>query len=81
MKAFILRVYWHVTGVQVPESLTKLSSKRTSSARARKSAESLLMDPVEMAKEQFQIAAKAGCDLGLKWLNRLEEEEKRLLAG
>lgn len=81
LKAFILRVYWHVSGVQVPESLTKLSSKRASSARARKSAESLLMDPVEMAKEQFQIAAKAGCDLGLKWLNRLEEEEKRLLAG
>jgi hypothetical protein len=38
------------------------------------------MDPVEMAREQFQIAAKAGCDLGLKWLNRLEEEEKRMLA-
>lgn len=39
------------------------------------------MDPVEMAREQFHIAAKAGCDLGLKWLNRLEEEEKRLSAG
>lgn len=38
------------------------------------------MNPVEMAKEQFEVAARAGCDLGLKWLQRLEEEEKRLLA-
>jgi hypothetical protein len=82
LKAFTLRAYWHVTGVQVPESLAKLGSKRASSStRARKNAESPVMDPVEMAKEQFQIAAKAGCDLGLKWLNRLEEEEKRILAG
>ncbi|KAL2319188.1 hypothetical protein Fmac_033064 [Flemingia macrophylla] len=34
---------------------------------------------VEMAREKFQIAAKAGCDLGFKWLARLEEEDKRLL--
>ena len=33
-----------------------------------------------MAKEQFQIAATAGCDLGLKWLQRLEEVGKRLLS-
>ncbi|KAG7974396.1 hypothetical protein I3843_06G047700 [Carya illinoinensis] len=66
-------------GVQVPESLMKFGS-RSSSAKARKSAESPVMDPVEMAKKQFQIAATAGCDLGLKWLDRLEEEEKRLLA-
>ncbi|XP_041015320.1 uncharacterized protein LOC121258048 isoform X2 [Juglans microcarpa x Juglans regia] len=68
-------------GVQVPESLMKFGLRRSSSAKARKSAESPVMDPVEMAKEQFQIAATAGCDLGLKWLIRLEEEEKRLLAG
>ncbi|KAK6273321.1 hypothetical protein POUND7_010404 [Theobroma cacao] len=67
-------------GVQVPECLTKLSSKRGSAAkRARKNVESLSSDPAEMAKEQFQVAAQAGCDLGLKWLQRLEEEEKRLL--
>ncbi|XP_042984409.1 uncharacterized protein LOC122313450 isoform X2 [Carya illinoinensis] len=67
-------------GAQVPESLMKFGS-RSSSAKARNSAESPVMDPVEMAKKQFQIAATAGCDLGLKWLDRLEEEEKRLLAG
>ena len=39
------------------------------------------MDRTEMAKEQFVIAAKAGCDLGLKWLERLEEEKKQLPAG
>lgn len=59
----------------------KFGSRRSSSAKSRKSAESPVMDPVDMAKEQFQIAATAGCDLGLKWLDRLEEEEKRLLAG
>ncbi|KAK4604363.1 hypothetical protein RGQ29_012748 [Quercus rubra] len=66
-------------GVQVPESLTKFSAKRGSSAKTRKNKESLMMNPVEMARQQFQIAAKAGCDLGLRWLDRLEEEEKRLL--
>ncbi|KAG9128719.1 hypothetical protein Leryth_022899 [Lithospermum erythrorhizon] len=30
--------------------------------------------------EQFEIAAKAGSDLGFKWLKRIEEEEKRVLA-
>jgi len=44
------------------------------------SAENTEMNPVERAKVQFQIAAKAGSDLGLKWLQRLEEEENRLLA-
>jgi len=37
------------------------------------------MNPLEMAKEQFQIAARAGCDLGLKWLQRVEQEEKLLM--
>ncbi|OMO54375.1 Sel1-like protein [Corchorus capsularis] len=67
--------------VQVPECLTKLNSKRGSAAkRARTNAESLATNPVEMAKEQFKVAAEAGCDLGLKWLRRLEEEEKHLLS-
>jgi len=44
-----------------------------------KNKESIAIYPVEMAKEKFQIAAKGGCDLGFKWLARLEEEEKRLL--
>ncbi|KAL6278139.1 hypothetical protein ACE6H2_021740 [Prunus campanulata] len=69
-------------GVEIPESVTKLTSKRGSLARpARKNGESLVIDPVEMARERFQIAAKGGCDLGLKWLERLEEEEKQLLTG
>jgi hypothetical protein len=54
--------------------------KRGSSAKKMNSAENTEMNPVERAKEQFQIAAKAGSDLGLKWLQRLEEEENRLLA-
>ncbi|KAF5725819.1 hypothetical protein HS088_TW23G00549 [Tripterygium wilfordii] len=67
-------------GAQVPESLTKFNSNMRSSARrARKIAESPDINPVEMAKEQFRIAAKAGCDLGFRWLNRMEEVEKLLL--
>ncbi|XP_024182729.1 uncharacterized protein LOC112187975 [Rosa chinensis] len=67
-------------GVEVPESVMNLTSKRGSLARkARKNAESLVRDQAGMARERFQIAAKAGCDLGLKWLERLDEEEKHLL--
>ncbi|KAG5253542.1 Sel1 protein [Salix suchowensis] len=67
-------------GAQVPERLTKFSLKSGSSAKKMNSAENTEMNPVESAKVQFQIAAKAGSDLGLKWLQRLEEEENRLLA-
>lgn len=67
-------------GAQVPEHLTKFSLKRGSSVKKMNSAENTEMNPVERAKVQFQIAAKAGSDLGLKWLQRLEEEENRLLA-
>ncbi|KAH9761876.1 hypothetical protein KPL70_000601 [Citrus sinensis] len=67
-------------GVQVPECLTKLNAKRVSAAKkARANLESNLMNPVEKAKEQFEVAAQAGCNLGLRWLQRIEEEEKRLL--
>lgn len=38
-----------------------------------------MVDPVEKAREQFQIAAKAGCDLGFRWLQRLEEKGGNLL--
>ncbi|KAI8570824.1 hypothetical protein RHMOL_Rhmol01G0066900 [Rhododendron molle] len=69
-------------GVQVPETLTKLGAKRSSSTRkSGKNAANASQNPVEMAREQFEIAAGAGCDLGFKWLQRLEEEEKRILAG
>jgi TPR repeat protein len=67
-------------GVQVPESLTKLNVVGVSPPkRARKNLENPEMNPLEMAKEQFQIAARAGCDLGLKWLQRVEQEEKLLM--
>ncbi|WCJ19568.1 hypothetical protein M5689_001853 [Euphorbia peplus] len=66
-------------GAQVPESLTKFSLKKGSPARKAKYIEKSGMNPVEKAKEQFRLAAKAGCDLGLKWLQRIEEEEKHLL--
>ncbi|XP_074379674.1 uncharacterized protein LOC141720895 isoform X2 [Apium graveolens] len=66
-----------VRGVQVPECLTKISAKKDSSTKtSRKIAET--HNPLEMAREQFEIAAKAKCDLGFRWLKRLEEEEKRL---
>lgn len=69
----------HVLGVEVPESLTKFSLKNGSSTRkARKNPDGPVMSPVEMAREQFNAAAITGCDLGLKWLNRLEEEERSL---
>ncbi|XP_068345031.1 uncharacterized protein [Pyrus communis] len=63
-------------GAEIPKSVTKFSSKRGPLARKES-----VTDPIEMARERFQIAAKAGCDLGLKWLERLEEEEKHLLTG
>ncbi|KAL9327364.1 hypothetical protein ACSQ67_008009 [Phaseolus vulgaris] len=67
-------------GVEVPESLIKFSLKRGAAAHRRgKSKGSLAIEPVEMAREKFQIAAKAGCELGFKWLARLEEEERRAL--
>ncbi|KAH7546415.1 hypothetical protein FEM48_Zijuj01G0198500 [Ziziphus jujuba var. spinosa] len=68
-------------GVQIPESLTKFSKRNSFAKKTRRDVESLVIDPVDMAKKQFQIAATAGCDLGLKWLERLEEEERRLLTG
>uniref|UniRef100_A0A2P2JM79 Uncharacterized protein LOC8265966 isoform X1 n=1 Tax=Rhizophora mucronata TaxID=61149 RepID=A0A2P2JM79_RHIMU len=66
-------------GAQVPESVTRFHLKRGSSASKAKSGENSVTNPVEMAKKQFEVAAKAGCDLGFKWLQRIEEEEKRLL--
>ncbi|KAI3468944.1 hypothetical protein Pfo_025607 [Paulownia fortunei] len=68
-------------GVQLPESLTKFNGKKVfPNRKLRKNAGSPESNPVEMAREQFEIAARAGYDLGLKWLKRLEEEEKSLLS-
>lgn len=69
------------SGVQVPEYITKFNRKGGPAAwKARQSGETPTGDPVEMARKQFEIAAKAGCNLGFKWLNRLEQEEKQLLS-
>ncbi|CAA7032860.1 unnamed protein product [Microthlaspi erraticum] len=67
-------------GVQVPESVTRLNSVGVSPPkRVRRKQKIAEMDQLEMAKEQFQIAARAGCDLGLKWLQRVEQEEKLVM--
>ncbi|VVB09004.1 unnamed protein product [Arabis nemorensis] len=66
-------------GAKVPESLTRLNTVVVSPPK-RKNLENLEINPLEMAKEQFQIAARAGCDLGLKWLQRVEQEEKLLMS-
>ncbi|OAY72025.1 hypothetical protein ACMD2_08937 [Ananas comosus] len=65
-------------GVEVPEVITKFNSSRSpSTGKARKKGLMFRQDPVKLAKEQFQIAAQAGCDLGLKWLKRLADNEKQ----
>ena len=63
--------------MQVPESLTRMNTVGV--PPPKRSRENMDMNPLELAKEQFQVAARAGCDLGLKWLQRLEQEEKLLL--
>lgn len=63
-------------GVEVPEVITRFNSNRSpSTGGTRKKGENLRQDPVKRAKEQFQIAANAGCDLGLQWLKRLADGE------
>ncbi|XP_051131486.1 uncharacterized protein LOC127251706 [Andrographis paniculata] len=65
-------------GVEVPESVTKFNLKK-GGVRNRRSRDNVESNPAELARAQFEIAANAGCDLGLRWLERLEEEEKNLL--
>ncbi|KAF4360672.1 hypothetical protein G4B88_010667 [Cannabis sativa] len=69
-------------GVEIPESIAKLRSQKAFLyKRARKDEEICSThNRVEMAKEQFEIAARGGCDLGLRWLDILEKEEKQLLS-
>ncbi|CAN0853886.1 hypothetical protein LINGRAHAP2_LOCUS5754 [Linum grandiflorum] len=66
-------------GEKVPEAITRLEMKRGHGRKA-KTDESCVRNPIEMAKEQFEAGAKAGSDLGLKWLQRVEEAEERLVA-
>lgn len=69
-----------VKGVELPDSILKFNSKRILSARtSRKNVEKSHEGRVEMAREQFRSAANAGCDLGLQWLKRLDDIEKKKL--
>jgi hypothetical protein len=64
------------SGAEVPEVITRFNSgKSPSTGKIRK--RTVQQDPVKLAKEQFQIAAEAGCDLGLRWLKRLEDYENQ----
>ncbi|KAJ8470893.1 hypothetical protein OPV22_025236 [Ensete ventricosum] len=64
-------------GYEVPEVITRFNSNRSPSTGAlRKKAKKVRQDPLVLAKEQFQIAADAGCDLGLRWLKRISDDEK-----
>ncbi|KAL1566109.1 hypothetical protein AAHA92_01752 [Salvia divinorum] len=66
-----------LAGVRLPESVTKFNAKKASSnGKLRNDSGADEYDPVEMARDQFEVAANAGCDLGLKWLKLLDEEEK-----
>ncbi|PKA46771.1 hypothetical protein AXF42_Ash015665 [Apostasia shenzhenica] len=62
-------------GHEVPDVITRFNSSRSPSTGGakRKGMKSQQTDAVEMAKEQFQMAAEAGCDLGLHWLKRLAD--------
>ncbi|RWR72403.1 Binding isoform 1 [Cinnamomum micranthum f. kanehirae] len=65
-------------GAPVPEAISKFTSKRKLPTKlAGKNVDSPREDPIVKAKEQFQIAADAGCDLGLHWLKRLSDLEKQ----
>ncbi|CAH9083861.1 unnamed protein product [Cuscuta epithymum] len=66
-------------GAKVPESIAKFYTKRPWKRASKRQGEPEL-NPVELAREQFGLAADGGCDLGLRWLKRLEEEEKLLLS-
>ena len=64
------------SGAEVPEVITRFNSgKSPSTGKMRKKI--VQQDPIKLAKEQFQIAAEAGCDLGLWWLKRLEDYENQ----
>ncbi|KAI0491754.1 hypothetical protein KFK09_026014 [Dendrobium nobile] len=66
-------------GYEVPEVIMRFNSSRSPSTGGarKKEVKWQKQDAVEMAKEQFRVAAEAGCDLGLHWLNRLLDSEKQ----
>ncbi|KVI09241.1 uncharacterized protein LOC112502807 [Cynara cardunculus var. scolymus] len=68
-------------GYEPPASITKFNLKNgLPSRKPRKKTSEPKPNPIELAREQFENAAKLGNDLGFRWLKRIEEEEKRILA-
>lgn len=66
-------------GAQIPEVITRFYSGRsplTGGAKKKGKSKNIELDPIKLAKEQFLVAAESGCDLGLRWLKRLEAIEK-----
>ncbi|GKB84811.1 Sel1-like protein, partial [Tanacetum coccineum] len=70
-----------VRGYELPTSLTRFNlNDKHASRKTRKKTGEPKPNLIELAREQFENAAKLGNDLGFRWLKRLDEEEKRLLA-
>ncbi|KAK9101966.1 hypothetical protein Sjap_019220 [Stephania japonica] len=67
-------------GAEVPEEWTK-SKRGSKSNKLMKKRVKSVESPVEIAKNMFEKAVEAGCDLGLRWLERLEDEKKLQAAG
>ncbi|WOL00496.1 hypothetical protein Cni_G09209 [Canna indica] len=64
-------------GYEVPEVITRFNTGRSPATNGlRKKEKKVKQDPLPLAQEQFEVAAKAGCDLGLKWLERLSKYEE-----
>lgn len=64
-------------GYEVPELVRRFNAGRSpSTGGARKKSKNIHQDAIKLARKQFQIAAEGGSDLGLIWLNRLEDIEK-----
>lgn len=64
-------------GYEVPELVRRFNAGRSpSTGGVRKKSKNIHHDAIKLARKQFQIAAEGGSDLGLIWLNRLEDIEK-----
>ncbi|KAF5770115.1 putative tetratricopeptide-like helical domain superfamily [Helianthus annuus] len=70
-----------IRGYELPTSVTKFNlENRRLSRKLKKESGEPKCNPIQLAREQFENAAKLGNDLGFRWLKRLDDEEKRFLA-
>ncbi|KAM0022826.1 putative tetratricopeptide-like helical domain superfamily [Helianthus debilis subsp. tardiflorus] len=70
-----------IRGYELPTSVTKFNlENRRPSRKLKKEPGEPKCNPIQLAREQFENAAKLGNDLGFRWLKRLDDEEKRFLA-